>query len=56
MTFLQKEKCFGLAPINGGSEGHVHGDSTTTQFVGGSEKYFGAYHTVLNTKPKRDPA
>ena len=52
MTFLQKEKCFGLAPINGGSEGHVHGGSATTQFFGGSKKYFGTHHAVLSTKSK----
>ena len=52
MTFLQKEKCFGLAPINGGSEGHVHGGSATTHFFGGSKKYFGTHHAVLSTKSK----
>ena len=56
MTFLQKEKCFRLAPINGGSEGHVHGGSATTQFFGGSKKYFGTHHAVLSTKSKRNLA
>ena len=39
-----------MAPINGGSEGHVHGGSATTQFFGGSKKYFGTHHAVLSTK------
>ena len=40
--------------INGGSEGHVHGGSATTQFFGGSKKYFGTHHAVLSTKSDKE--
>ena len=42
--------------LRASNEGHIHGGSATTQFFGGSKKYFGTHHAVLSTKSKRDPA
>ena len=55
MAFLLKEKCFWLAPINGGSDCTDRVAAAITQFAGGSTKYFGTHHAEF-PEPKRDPA
>ena len=55
MAFLLKEKCFWLAPINGGSDGTYRVAAAITQLAGGSTRYFGTNYAEF-PKPKRDPA
>ena len=45
---------FRVGSYKWGSEGHVHGGSATTQFFGGSKKYFGTHHAVLSTKSGKE--
>ena len=37
LSFLRKEKCFRLAPMNGGSDGTYKVAAAITQFTGGSK-------------------